>query len=254
MHVTAFVGSGRKQHTYNASLKFLQNLQSFGNIDYEIVRLSDFKITTCKGCRICFDRGEEFCPYKDDRDVLIEKMNNSDGVVFASPNYSFQVSGLLKVFLDRLGFCFHRPDFFGKTFTGIVVEGIGKGQNIVKYLNFVGKCIGFNVVNGCCIKTLEPMTENSQLKFDRIIARQSKRFYTRMTRSKYPSPSLFFLMGFRMARTSISKMLDDKWRDYIYYRDKGWFESDYYYPVKLNPFKKLTGKIFDALALRIIRM
>jgi hypothetical protein len=35
----------------------------------------------------------------------------------------------------------------------------------------------------------------------------------------------------RMARTSMGPMLDDSSRDYTYYKDKGWFESDYYYPI-----------------------
>jgi len=253
MKVTAFVGSGRKRHSYNASEKFLQNLQSLGDIECEIVRLSDYNLGTCKGCRVCFDKGEEFCPFKDDRDILIGKMQNSDGVVFSTPNYAFQVSALLKIFIDRLGFCFHRPCFFGKSFTNIVVQGIGKGNSIVKYLNFIGKCIGFNVVKGCCIKTLEPMTEKAQKDMDTVIARQSKKFYHQLVKDNYPSPSLLFLLGFRMGRTSIKKMLDDSWRDYIYYRDKGWFESDYFYPVYLNPFKKLMGKIFDRFAIQIIR-
>ena len=253
MKVTAFIGSGRKRHSYNATEKFLQNLQSIGKIEYELVRLGEYKIGTCKGCRVCFDKGEEFCPFKDDRDILIEKMKNSDGVIFSTPNYAFQVSALLKIFIDRLGFCFHRPCFFGKPFTSIVVQGIGKGNSIVKYLNFIGKCIGFNVVKGCCIKTLEPMTDKAQKKMDAIIARQSKKFYNQLVKDNYPSPSLFFLLGFRMGRTSIKKMLDDSWRDYTYYRDKGWFESDYFYPVNLNPFKKLMGKLFDRFAIQIIR-
>jgi multimeric flavodoxin WrbA len=253
MKVTAFIGSGRKRHSYNACEKFLQNLHTLGNVEYELVRLSDYNLGTCKGCRICFDKGEEYCPYKDDRDKLLGKMNDSDGVIFASPNYSFQVSGLMKVFLDRIGFGFHRPGFFGKTFTSIVVQGIGKGEDIVKYLDFVGKGLGFNVVKGCCLKTLEPMTEKSQQKFDRIIDFQSKKFYAQLVKHEYPSPSLWWLMVFRMGRTSMRKMLDENWRDYTYYRDKGWFESDYFYPVKLNPFKKLSGKIFDKLALQIIR-
>jgi multimeric flavodoxin WrbA len=253
MRVTAFIGSGRKRHSYIACEKFLQNLHSLGNVEYEMVRLSEYNLGTCKGCRICFDKGEEHCPHKDDRDKLIGKMNDSDGVIFASPNYSFQVSGLMKVFLDRLAFGFHRPGFFGKTFTSIVVQGIGKGEDIVKYLDFVGKGLGFNVVKGCCLKTLEPMTEKSQEKFDRIIDLQSKKFYAQLVKHEYPSPSLWWLMVFRMGRTSMQKMLDENWRDYTYYRDKGWFESDYFYPVKLNPIKKLTGKIFDKLAIQIIR-
>jgi multimeric flavodoxin WrbA len=253
MKVTAFIGSGRKRHSYTACEKFLRNLQSLGNVEYELVRLSDYNLGTCKGCRVCFDKGEEFCPFKDDRDKLIGKINDSDGVIFASPNYSFQVSALMKIFLDRLAFCFHRPCFFGKTFTSIVVQGIGKGEDIVKYLDFVGKGLGFNVVKGCSLKTLEPMTEKAQKKFDMLIEIQSKKFYTQLIKKEYPSPSLWWLMVFRMGRTSMHKMLDENWRDYVYYRNKGWFNSDYFYPVKLNPVKKLSGKLFDKLAIQIIR-
>jgi multimeric flavodoxin WrbA len=253
MKVTAFIGSGRKRYTYNASEKFLKNLQSFGDIEYELVMLNDYKLGTCKGCKLCLDKGEELCPFKDDRDILIEKMENSDGVIFASPNYSFHVSALMKIFLDRLAFNFHRPRYFGKTFTSIVVQGIAKGEEIVKYFNFIGKGMGFNVVKGCCLKSLEPMTEKGQKKFDMIIARQSKKFYEQLVKNEYPSPSLWWLMVFRMGRTSMHKMLDEGWRDFTYYRDKGWFESDYFYPVKLNPFKKLTGKVFDKLAIKLVR-
>jgi len=46
----------------------------------------------CRGFRICFDKGEGHCPPRDVRDILIGKINDSDGVIFASPNYSFQES------------------------------------------------------------------------------------------------------------------------------------------------------------------
>jgi multimeric flavodoxin WrbA len=154
--VTAFVGSARKKSTYNAVCQFMNSLQSLGDIEYEIVSLSDYRLGTCKGCKLCFDKGEEFCPLKDDRDVLIEKIVASDGVVFASPNYSFQVSAIMKIFLDRLGFAFHRPRFFGKTFTSIVAQGIYGGNTIVKYLDFVGNGLGFNTVKGSCFTALDP--------------------------------------------------------------------------------------------------
>jgi len=253
MKVTAFIGSARKKHTYNASEKFLQKLQSLGDIEYEIVALSDYNLQTCKGCRTCFDKGEENCPLKDDRDKLINKIIDSDGVIFASPNYSFHVSAFMKIFLDRLGFVFHRPVFFGKTCTSIVAQGIYGGKGIVKYFNFIGNGLGFNVVKGCYIKTLEPMTEKGQIIIDKIIDRQSKRFYSNLIKRRYPAPSVFKLMAFRMARSSMKKMLDENYRDYTYYKEKGWFESDYFYPVKLSPLKKLTGTFFDTIAVRMIR-
>ncbi|MGA2976139.1 MAG: NAD(P)H-dependent oxidoreductase [Spirochaetia bacterium] len=246
--VTAFVGSARKRNTHNAVLQFLCNLQALGDVEYEIVGLKDYRLETCRGCKSCFEKGEELCPLHDDRDVLIKKIEASDGVVFASPNYSFQVSGLMKTFLDRLGFVFHRPRFHGKTFTSIVAQGIYGGGKIVKYLDFVGNGLGFNTVKGSCLGTLEPMTEKAQAKIDRTLACQSRRFHERLLKPAFPVPNLFKLMIFRMSRTSMKLMLDGSSRDYAYYSDKGWFESDYYYPARLGALKKVAGSLFDSLA------
>lgn len=251
--VTAVVGSARKGHTYDAVAQFLRNLQSLGEVEVEIVRLSDYRIEICKGCQVCFAKGEERCPLKDDRDVLIEKMMASDGVVFASPNYSFQVSALMKVFLDRLGFAFHRPRFFGKTFTSIVAQGIYGGNKLVDYLDFVGNALGFNGVKGSCLMTLDPMTEKQQRKIDKTLAAQARRYYVQLEKSGYPAPSLMDLMFFRMGRTKVRLELDDSACDYVYYKDKGWFDSDFYYPTRLSMLKQGAGKLFDVLFARMTK-
>lgn len=226
-------------------------MRSLGEVEYEIVALGDYQIGTCRGCKLCFEKGEEFCPMKDDRDKLIEKMMASDGVVFASPNYSFQVSGMMKVFLDRLGFVFHRPRFFGKTFTGIVAQGIYGGAKIVKYLDFVGNGLGFNTVKGCCFRAFDPMTQKEKLKIDRALEKHGRRFYEGLTKPSYPAPTFLKLMVFRMGRTSMRLELDEKSRDFTYYDDKGWFESDYYYPARLGACKRLAGGVFDSIARRM---
>jgi multimeric flavodoxin WrbA len=245
--IVAFVGSVRKKHTQNAVEQFMSNLQSLGNVEYEIVRLCDQHLEVCRGCKLCLDKGEELCHLKDDRDLLIGKMITADGVIFATPNYSFQVSAITKIFLDRLGFVFHRPRFFGKAFTSIVVQGIYGGPKIVKYLDFIGNGLGFNTVKGSCITTREPITDKQQRKNDAVLAAHSRRFYNRLMRPSYPSPTLFKLMIFRWSRTSIKLMLDESFRDYTYYRDNGWFESDYYYPARLNPIKRLAGSLIDRI-------
>jgi multimeric flavodoxin WrbA len=251
--ITAFVGSARKKHTYDAVLQFLTNLQSMGDIEYEIVRLSDYRLEFCRGCKVCFENGEEHCPLKDDRDVLIEKIAASDGVVLASPNYSFQVSGIMKTFLDRLGFAFHRPAFFGKTFTSIVVQGIYGGNKLVSYLDFVGSGLGFNTVKGSCLVTIDPVTEKQQHKIDRVLAAHAKRYYARLEKPAYPVPTLIQLILFRLSRTKMRLELDDSFRDYTHYADKGWFESDYYYPTRLGLLKKGAGRLFDSASALMSR-
>src|SRR5664280_29110 len=253
-NVTAFVASARRSGLpYAATRQLLDNLQSFGDVQSEIVFLSEYNLRVCRGCKRCFLRGEECCPLKDDRDVLIEKMMASDAVVFASPNYSFQVSAIMKTFLDRLGFVFHRPRFHGKTFTNIVAQGIYGGGKVAKYLEFVGGGLGFNVVKGSCITALEPMVEKDRWKMEEALARQSRRFHEQLSKPAHPAPSVFQLMAFRMSRTSMKLTLGDDNRDYTYYRDHGWFDSHYYYPAKIGPLKKAAGATFDWMAARMYK-
>jgi multimeric flavodoxin WrbA len=245
--ITAFVGSAHKGHTYNAVAQFLGNLESMGDVETEIVRLSDYQLGVCRGCRLCLDKGEEKCPHHDDRDLLVEKMLASDGVIFATPNYSFQVSGIMKVFLDRLAFVFHRPRFFGKTFTSIVTEGIYGGKKIIDYLDFVGNGLGFNIVKGSCVNTRGPITEQQQAKIDETLAAHARRYQATLQKPAYPAPRLFNLFMFRWGRTAMRLELDESCLDYRYYRDKGWFESDYYYPIHLDPLRKGVGTLVDSV-------
>jgi multimeric flavodoxin WrbA len=250
--VTVLVGSPHKGGaTYTAARRFLDNLESLGDVHGEMVVLSDYDVGVCRGCKTCFDRGEERCPLKDDRDALIGKMMDSDGVVFASPNYSWHVPGVMKVFLDRLGFAFHRPCFHGKTSTAIVVQGIARGRQIRKYLEFVGGGLGFKVVKGSVSRTLEPMTEKAVRQRDETLLKQSRRFHDELLRPPYPTPSLFELMMFRMGRTGVKNGAPKDKRDYAYYREQGWFESGYYYPTRLGPFKRAAGAFFDWAGARI---
>jgi multimeric flavodoxin WrbA len=252
--VTVFVGSARKKGlTHAAAREFLDNLRSLGDVQDEIVVLSDYNLGVCRGCKVCFTRGEELCSLKDDRDALIKKIIASDGVVFASPNYSFQVSAFMKTFLDRLGFLFHRPCFHGKTFTGIVSQGFYGGGKLVKYLEFVGLGLGFNVVRGACIPGFEPLAETDRRKTHQVLAKLSRRFHERLSKPAYPAPSLMQLMMFRSSRTSAKLLAGDDNRDHTHYRDQGWFDSDYFYPAKLGPLKKAVGAAFDRMAARKIR-
>jgi len=243
--VTAIVGTASRKHTYLAVRQFLEDLQSLGDVETEVVRLSDYRIETCRTCKLCLMKGEESCPLKDDRDVLIGKMMASDGVVFATPNLSWHVSGMMKVFLDRLGFVFHRPRFFGKVSTSIVPQGIYGGRKIVRYFDFVGKGLGFTTVMGMHFTALDPMAGTEKQKMDRSLAKLSRKFYDRLV-GPTPAPGWFWLMAFRSGRTKMRLELDESSFDYCYYRDKGWFDSDYFYPTRLGPLKKTAGRLIDA--------
>jgi hypothetical protein len=39
----------------------------------------------------------------------------------------------------------------------------------------------------------------------------------------------------------------------VYYRDRGWFDSDYYSPTTLGPFKRALGALFDWFFARVYK-
>ncbi len=254
--VTAFVGSARRHGvTDRATRRFADELEALGGVRTEVVFLSDYELGLCRGCKACFIRGEEFCPLHDDRDRLLEKLARSDGVVLASPVYTFQVSARMKAFLDRLGFAFHRPRFHGKAYTSIVVEGLLGGRSVVRYLGFVGRGLGFNVERGSRIvcranpdTASQPMMDEERRRMEDTIARHARRFHALLARPAFPAPSLLQLLGFRMARTSIRLEQPADRPDPTYFREHGWFDSDYWYPTRLGPLKRLAGAGFDRLA------
>jgi hypothetical protein len=95
------------------------------------------------------------------------------------------------------------------------------------------------------------MTEARHRQLTRKVEQASARFYRELVRP-VSSPSFFRLMMFRVARPLI-KSAGDKYRDYHYYREKGWFEADYYYPASMGLPKKLAGHLFDLLGQRMAK-
>jgi multimeric flavodoxin WrbA len=83
-----------------------------GPVEFEYLWLSEWNLVPFRRCFTCFVKGEAHCPIKDKAPEIEQKMLASDGVIFATPVYGMNVSGLFKTFVDRLAYIFHCPRFF----------------------------------------------------------------------------------------------------------------------------------------------
>ncbi|UCD93943.1 MAG: flavodoxin family protein [Candidatus Zixiibacteriota bacterium] len=70
------------------------------------VRLRDLNISDCIGCCQCLK--EKSCHFEDDMTNLRKSLIATDVIVFASPIYWCEVTGLMKTFVDRLYFFHHQ--------------------------------------------------------------------------------------------------------------------------------------------------
>lgn len=102
MKILAINGSpkGTKSNTDLILQPFLQGAVQAG-ADTETVYLSECTINPCSGCMSCWFSTPGECVHKDDMNQLLEKFKNSDLIVYASPLYTYTVSGLMKTFMDR---------------------------------------------------------------------------------------------------------------------------------------------------------
>lgn len=77
---------------------FIQSAKESGNDVIEI-SLKDKKIAFCKGCLSCQKLGH--CVINDDANIITEKIKQADVVVWVTPIYYYEMSGQMKVMIDR---------------------------------------------------------------------------------------------------------------------------------------------------------
>ena len=115
-------------------------------LEIETVYLGQQDLQFCRGCRICYDHGEEKCPVKDDLLSIKAMMLSADGILMASPVYVDDVSGITKNFIDRLCHVCHRPQFAGKAAYLVATTGSSRTGKTLDTMKMALRTWGFNVV------------------------------------------------------------------------------------------------------------
>jgi multimeric flavodoxin WrbA len=236
MKILAICGSPRRGNSYSVLSSITEN---HPDIDYRLLMLNEVNLGQCRGCYVCVLHGEEKCPLKDDRDMIIKEMLDADGVVFASPVYVNHITSLMKNFLDRVGFFAHRPRFHGKYAMVMAVCGGFGAKEANEYMNGIFSVFGFNVVSSLELKTGSASEERKRHNHEKAI----KAFDTFVSGIKEgqgntPTPTLTQVIYFNVFK-AVSEMTKEVGEaDYQFYKDK----TDFIYDTKINFFKKMLAK------------
>ncbi len=92
---------GQKGNTERLLQTFLKGAQEAGAVA-EIIYLREKNIHYCSGCFSCWTKTPGVCIHKDDMPELLEKSRLADIWVYATPLYSYTVSGQMKTYMDRI--------------------------------------------------------------------------------------------------------------------------------------------------------
>jgi len=93
------IGSPRATGSTSAIVsEIFRALEAYG-FETRLHRLSELDIGYCWGCKVCETTGK--CVQNDDVQRIVDDMLDSELVIVASPSYWGDITGQLKVFIDR---------------------------------------------------------------------------------------------------------------------------------------------------------
>ena len=103
MKFVAFNGSpsGTESATNRIMTAFLDGAARAG-AETELYQLAEYDIQQCKGCFTCWFQTSGTCVFHDDMEQLLRAYTSADVVCFGSPVFSWNMTALLKNFVDRL--------------------------------------------------------------------------------------------------------------------------------------------------------
>jgi len=99
-NVVIVSGSPRPQSSCKALCEEFRDGAVSAGKDVEMIALRDHNLSYCRGCGAC--TGSHRCVQKDNGNVINEKIADADVLVLATPIYFNNMTGHMKVFVDRL--------------------------------------------------------------------------------------------------------------------------------------------------------
>lgn len=251
MKVTFICGSNRRKGNTSSALELIAEeihekyTARGGQIETEFIHLGKFQIEMCTGCRTCFDRGEEHCPLKDDVQAIITKMQAADLLVFASPVYVSEVSGLMKNWMDRLAYICHRPSFAGKPAYVIATTGGSPCGQAIKTIQGALLTWGFHLCGSAGFVTGARMKkEEIRQRYSRKIQKVADKIVNTLDKIPGVKPSIIELVVFQIQQHTWKKADKDS-LDYQHWYQNGWLEPTcaYYCSNQANIFSILTAQL-----------
>jgi multimeric flavodoxin WrbA len=248
MKILAIITSLRKKNTYGAVKKFEEAHQAYtDNCEYEYLFIKDLNFKQCRGCFLCISHGEDKCPLKDDRDLIIRKIESADCIILAGPNYSMNVNWLTKNMIDRFAYNLHRPMYFNKRFIMLITSGNYMGtKQALKALSVFPS--GGKIIGKLVLYTAPELRDKKRLKQDRKFSKKINHIFKLLDKDYRHTPSLLYAFWFASFKAA-SEMYNKTLRaDYEFYRDR-----EYFIETELSIMQKFIIKRFTGLFKFMIR-
>lgn len=197
MRIVIVNGSYRKNGATALILnEMYQQLKKYSDVEVQMIHVADLSLQYCVGCGSCYKTGA--CIYKDDIESLSLSIAEADGVILGSPTYASNVSGQMKVIIDRGHFVMEQL-LHGKYAISVTTYenygGRDSAKILKRLLSYSGSKISGSIVfrNGFNVNPLEDI--RLKQKIEKVV----QTFYRDIVRKrKYVAQSMKHYIVFRI--------------------------------------------------------
>ncbi len=216
MRILLISSSPRKEKSQTFFLA-KEVLKEFSDVvNTEVLHLCDFKIEFCRQCDSCHKK-IMCCPINDDAGMILEKMLEAEGIIFASPNYINQVTASMKALWDRAAHFIHCRRLLGKYVVGVVSSGSGQDKAVLEYIQYYANTCGALYSGG--VSSRAPINKEKREEARNL---GSKLMLDIRDRAVFPE-QLKFIEGVKEHFKNIIQIRKDDWaEEYQYWLSKGW--------------------------------
>lgn len=220
MNIVIINGSPRKEGATSQILHLIEEkLLSYDDVKIEYYDLTDLDIRMCIGCCACYKNGK--CHINDDAEMLSDNISAADGLIIGSPTYASNVSGILKLFIDRGHFVIEQL-LYGK-YAISVSTGENYGSNDTsRVLNKLMQYSGALLTGKIVYNTPFNMEISDDRLNKRVSALVSKYYLDIKNKRKHPIQSIVHSVIFNIGIKSFVKRKGEKYQGVL---DK-WKEKD----------------------------
>jgi multimeric flavodoxin WrbA len=241
IRILAFIGSPRNEDSYTNKViqRIGERMNAIQRTDIEFVFLQKVGVPFCDGCLSCVNVGESACPEFATIGPIAQKMDEADGIILGAPVHTFNVTGLMKNFVEYFMYKRNRPSFFGKKAV-VTTTASGGGHNVVlDFLEGTATAWGCDVVSRLGISSAQMKKEKYQQLVDESVDDVAQAFVAAINKGELGSPKFRHLMNFRAMQNMTRNQKGSV--NHRYWQERDWLDAEYYTDVPISPFARFMA-------------